>query len=150
MQRKINRIEPRLPVQNMKTFSIVSPLSTHWRSATCREVECEAYVNGWKTTIDDSTNQGQLQRDFIRAKAGRHFTEHRNEAGLLVFDFPAGQECFARGNHRVRLDRQERFLIQGGDHRQRIGPVSEEKRPELWVERFAENQNRIIEVQERG
>lgn len=150
MERPINRPAPRLPVQAMQTFSINAPLSTHWRPATCEEVDCEAYLNGWKSVIDDSTAQGVLQRDFIRAKSERRFTESRNEAGLLVFDFPAEQPCFARANHRVRLDRQERFLIQGGDFRQRIGRATEERRPEIWVERFAENQNRIIEVQERG
>lgn len=148
--RPINRPAPRLPVQAMKTYSISAPLTTHFRPASCEEVDCPAYLHGWKTKIDDSTVLGTQQRDWIRSSSGRRFTEEREATGLLVFDFPAEQQCFKRSEHRIRLDRPERYFIRGGDFRGQIGQAVEHKRPELWVESFAENQDRIITVQKKG
>ena len=46
------RIEPALPAHAMKTYQIYSPISTHYRPATCAEVQCAAYEHGWRTRVE--------------------------------------------------------------------------------------------------
>ena len=51
----MNRITPGLPVADMKTYGIRAPLATHWRKASCVEVECEGHRTGWLTVIVEGT-----------------------------------------------------------------------------------------------
>lgn len=86
--RPIFRSPPQLPAHAMKTYSIVSPISTHYRPATCAEVGCSGYTRGWLTVLDESTQQGQGQAYYIRRQSGRRFAEDRGSSGLTVFRFP--------------------------------------------------------------
>lgn len=165
------RIEPQLPVQMVKTYGIDVPLATHWRKATCAEVECKAHTDGWITMLTergfnpvvpgDATeathlaalkhvkDQDEARAYYIRHLSGREFTEHRDETGITVFDFPPGQDCFAP--HKIRIDRPEIFRVRGGDHRG--NPTREHKlhrRPEDWVEDFALHQDAIATRIQRG
>ena len=146
----VNRIEPGMPVDAYKTYRILSPPSTHFRPATCAEVDCEAYLNGWRSIIDETTVLGEQQAHYIRKQSGRSFIEHRFESGLTRFSFEAGQKCFARG-HQVRLDRPEHYLVRGGDWR---GNPTGETRTHVnaadWVEDFGEHQQRLLDQIERG
>ena len=134
------------PAQAFQTFSIVSPPATHSRVAECQEVECSAWAHGWKTTIDEATQLGQSQAGYIRAHSGRAFTESRTPEGLTEFIFKPGQKCF--GEHRVSLERDELYIIRGGDRRG--NPLREVKRvgSEEWVDRLGTNQERIRRVRE--
>lgn len=135
-----------LPVAAFQTFSIASPPATHSRAAECAEVECSAWAHGWKTSIDETTDLGTRQAQYIRAMSGRAFTESRNEAGLTEFLFKPGQKCF--GEHRVSLERPELYVIRGGDRRG--NPLREARRvgSAEWIDRFATNQDRIRRVRE--
>lgn len=135
-----------LPVTGFQTFSIVSPPETHSRVAECQEVGCQAYAHGWKSIIDEGTELGQRQAGYIRSHSGRAFTESRTPEGLTEFIFKPEQKCF--GEHRVSLERDELFIIRGGDRRG--NPRREVKRvgSNEWVDRFATNQNRLRSVRE--
>ena len=148
--RPINRIEPNLPAQAYRTYEIAAPRSTHWRDATCDEVGCHHHQYGWRTVVDETTTLGQRQAHYIRAESRRRFGEHRDEAGLTVFEFAPGQPCFAK--HRTRVERPELYLVTGGDWRGNpLGtPTRRHTRPELWVEDFQENQDALITRIERG
>jgi hypothetical protein len=144
----VNRIEPQLPVEAMQTYSVVVPRSTHFRPATCFEVDCPNFEHGWKTVVNQSTELGAAQAHYIRNESGRRFTEHR-EGAAAVFVFEAGQRCFAA--HQVPLERDPIFLVVGGDWRGNpTGFRRAHKRPEDWVEDFAEHQQRIADRLERG
>jgi len=135
------RVQPVLPVTAYKTYTIASPLLTHFREGTCEEAGCLAHQHGWTTSIDESTELGRRQAHYIRKVSGRSFTEQRIE-GLTAFSFPAGQRCFA--THKVSLERPEIYLVRGGDWR--ANPTGERRihtRAELWVEDFADHQDRI-------
>lgn len=135
--RAINRIEPLLPAAAMQTYSIAAPLATHTRPATCAEVECLPYRNGWNTDVDEATVLGQQQAGYIRSQAGRAYTESRI-GNLTRFVFLAGQQCFAA--HRVSLERPEIYLVKGGDWRGNpIGLTRRHTKPAHWVEDFAEH-----------
>ena len=40
--------EPLLPSGSMKTYQMAQPLKTHWRPASCEEVDCPNYLSGWR------------------------------------------------------------------------------------------------------
>ena len=138
--RQANRITPNLSVQSYKTYSITAPPSTHFRPATCKEVDCPAYMHGWRTVVDERTYLGATQAGYIRREAGRSFTEAKEEGGLTVFTFAPEQVCFQP--HQVRLERAEIFSTRGGDWR---GATTSSTiyRPEHWVENFQENQEAL-------
>lgn len=144
-----NRFEPKGPVSAYKSYEIKAPLATHWSVATCADVDCDAYLLGWESHINEATDLGQRQAHYIRRESGRRFTEERTPAGLTVFKFEAGQKCFAQ--HNARNARPERFVERGGDHRG--NPRREFRahvRPDDWVESFSEHQDRLRSALERG
>lgn len=134
-------IVPRLAPNHFKTYEIIAPLSTHYRKATCAEVECAQYVNGWKTIVPSDSPQAQ----YIRTQSGRKFTEKRGEsAGLAEFAFAPGQQCFGSDRHRVSLEREPLYVARGGDAR---GNPLRERRVHAnagdWQEDFAGHLDRI-------
>lgn len=133
-----------VPAHAMKTYSIVTPISTHFRDGTCEEAGCEAQQFGWRTTVDETSNLGQMQAHYIRKESGRKFTEEKDSLGMTVFTFEAGQKCFKP--HKVRIERPEIFRVRDGDHRGNpTGNLRVHTRPEDWVEDFAEHQQRLAD-----
>lgn len=142
------RLEPVGQPQDYQTYSIASPRETHTRTATCDEVDCEPFLNGWATTVPTG---GQLEA-ALRA-SGRHWaTRMPNPDGTVTFAFPPGQPCFRAATHRVGLDRPAHFLVRGGDWRgnPRGTPPVVHVRPDDWVEDFALHQQRIRSTIEKG
>ncbi len=138
---------PLAPPSAYKTFTILSPVETHWEDATCADVECAGHVHGWQTYTDETTELGERQAHYIRRMSGRSFSEERNEHGVTVFTFGAGQECF--DVHKARTDRPQSFLVRPGDQR-RYGTPYVYKRPDQWVDDFASNQVQLSNQQKKG
>lgn len=145
------RVTPALDVTQVQTFAIATPIATHTREASCAEVDCEHYLNGWRTTVDEGTDLGQQQAYYIRNVSGRHYREDRNQApGLTVFEFEAGQTCFTAEPHRIQT-RPELFVVRDGDWRGNpTGRRRIHQRPEDWVDEFANHQLAVRELRERG
>ena len=140
--RPLNRIAPVGTPDRYKTYTIASPLSTHYRTGTCEEAGCLAHRHGWVTRIDESTDFGQMQAYQIRKRSGRRFTEAKEPAGLTAFTFEAGQRCFRE--HKVPLERPELYVVRGGDWRGNPrGEVRKHTSPDAWVNDFGEHQDRI-------
>jgi len=147
--RPVFRPEPALPAHAMKTYGIVAPRSTHFRPATCEEVDCSAHLNGWRTVLDEGTELGQSQAHYIRAESGRRFTWETVAYGV-AYTFEAGQQCF--GSHEVRLDRPEVYVVRDGDFRgnpRGTNPLIFD-RPDQWVENFQDHQDVLKTRLERG
>lgn len=159
------RIVPVIGPEYYTTYSISAPVSTHFRRATCAEVECDAYRLGWSSTIDVTrvlidpvTGQpsgltGTDQADYIRTNSGRRFTERWISVTEVVFDFFPGQEGFAgdQHTHYLPLDRPEVYTVRGGDYRG--NPRGEGRRfdrADQFVEDFAEHQDALRTAIERG
>lgn len=141
------RLDPAGPVQAYKTYGLSAPRATHFRKATCQEVECKAYAHGWVTTVDTSTTLGAQQANYIRLHSGRSFRV--NTLGEMVaFTFAPGQQCFAM--HKVSLEREPIMVVRGGDWRANLGLIRRHTRPVDWVDDFAENQQSIVDAQQRG
>lgn len=140
----MNRDAPVGPAQAYQTFAIHSPLATHHRPATCAEAECGAYMGGWTSLIDESTDLGQQQAHYIRSESGRAFTEEKRPDGLTAFTFEAGQSCFATASHTVPLERPELYLVRNGDWRpEGRGRVRQHSGPDPWLDEFQTNQEAV-------
>ncbi len=142
----MNHVTPAGPVQAYKTYAVHSPITSHFRDATCQEIECGEYASGWITMIDVATKLGRNQANYIRLHSGRAFTV--TEVGTLVtFTFPPGQKCFAQ--HKIPLDRPEIYTVRGGDWRATTSPARI-MRTDDWVDDFANHQDKLKTRIERG
>lgn len=143
----MNRIAPIGQVQEYRTFQILAPASTHRRKATCAEVDCSHYLNGWRVRID-----GLPPRMLHAAKtSGRKYTEFHVAEGEDWLVFEAGQDCFKASQHTLPLDRQEIFIARDGDFRGNpTGNVRKHTRPEFWIEEMQENQGRLADLHQQG
>lgn len=143
------RLEPQLPTNAYKTYQISAPKSTHYRAGTCEEAECQAYARGWITRVDEVTDIGAQQAYYIRKQSGRKFTEDRSPVGLTTFTFPVGQKCFSE--HQVPLERDPFYIVRGGDWRGNpMQSAMRHNRPDDWVDDFANHQDKIKTILERG
>lgn len=143
----LNRIQPEGKVQDYRTFQITSPLSTHWRKATCQEVDCPHYLNGWRVRVEG------LPAEMLHAArtSGRKYAELHvaEDESWLVFE--AGQACFRAEQHRKLLDRQEIFIVRDGDWRGNpTGNVRKHTKPEFWIEDMQENNEAVRARIEKG
>lgn len=144
----------RLQPQHKQTYAIRAPLATHWRSATCAEVECEMYVDGWRLNASVVTD---ADKKFIR-ESGRHWTllDVGNGDQWLVFE--PGTPCllqwgpgqpFTERHHKVQV-RPEIYLLTPGDWRMWCGRGYKFDRPDQWVDDFGTHQDRLRELEKRG
>jgi hypothetical protein len=146
------RLPPQMPATSYKTYQILAPAETHWRDGTCAEAECEAYLRGWQTAVDESNDLGQKQAHYIRKQSGRSFTETRmgggRTDGATVFTFEAGQRCF-RAPHRVPVGRPEIFVVRDGDWRWGAN-ARRHSSAQNWVDEFGEHQERLADRLAQG
>jgi len=148
------RMEPAGPAHAYETFQIHTPRGpeTH-RPATCAEVNCEHWLNGWQTLID-ATNTDQLEA--LRT-SGRPYTEVVDDGQpfklVRVFTFEPGIPCFRASTHRkaVRPDLPQLFVVRNGDWRGNVtGERRIHQRPDDWVENLQESTESLREAIERG
>lgn len=143
----INRILPRLSPAAMQTFAVQAPLgpTRHWRPASCREVDCKHWREGWLTVLDESDSEQHGIAQYIRNFSGRGFSQHRDEQGRTVFRFSAGQLCFGADKHFIRdEDVPPLFVARGGDWRQDPGAkVTVHSGPGPWVDHMQTNLERV-------
>ena len=115
------------PNFNSTQYRAKWPKSTHWHKASCREVNCPKYLNGWVTKLDP--NFHAEQEYFIRHDRERHHTMKAID-GLHHYYFEAGQRCFG-GDHYKKLERGPMLL--------RNRTVLE---AEQWINEFNEESHR--------
>lgn len=141
-----NRPEPRLPITAVQSFGIHMPKATHWRKATCAEVECKWYLEGWVTVVPAGSDQALIVRH-----SGRRFREIPQEGGMTAFVFEAGQRCFRADDHHMKLDRPEIYVVRDGDWRGNpTGRRRIHARPLDWVDEFSDHLGKVNEQIEKG
>lgn len=143
-----NRIMPRVGPEAYKTYQVAAPLSTHWRKATCAEVDCEQHEHGWRVRVEG------LPPEMLHAAktSGRRWREEQIAEGETWLLFEAGQACFKASEHRIRVDRPELFLVKGGDFRGNPHgiPTRQHANGRDWVDDFGEHQQRVADQREKG
>jgi hypothetical protein len=136
------------PVHTMRTYQIDQPLNTHYRRASCAEVECRNYTRGWVMGYDLTDPQAAAAARWIRDHSGRTFSA-KLTPGKVVLTFPAGQTCFRK--HRVPLQREPFYVVRNGDFRG--NPKRERvvhKSADTFVDQWENDLDRLNTVRERG
>ena len=116
------RPAPKMPAQMYKTYALSRPLTTHWRNATCPEVDCPRYLRGWTTVLGLADQDGQNAALWIRTMSGLWFTEEITGPMQITFRFPAGQFCPHANpqhpkRHKLPVGRDPIMIMRHGDHR---------------------------------
>lgn len=142
------RIEPRIPAAAYKTYSLAAPLESHFRQASCAEIDCPQYLNGWVTILDAGDDDGRERIDYVRRHSGRRFREEPGVGSLVRFVFEPGQTCFRA--HRKALEREPFYVVRAGDHRAHLGLIREHVNGEDFVDDFANHQQDIADRREQG
>lgn len=141
------RLPASMPVQQMKTYSMAAPVSTHRRKASCQEVDCEARLSGWQTQIDVSTDLGRKQANYIRIQSKRGFTV-AEDGTIVTFTFYPGQDCFQQ--HTLPLFRDPLFSIRDGDWRGNPTGRVQTVRAEDWIDDCQNTLSHIADIKEQG
>jgi len=71
----------------------------HFRTATCKEVECTHYTKGWITKAPI----GSPEDDYIKNDKSRKWIAVKADEATIHYFFEAGQKCFRP--HRVKVER---------------------------------------------
>jgi hypothetical protein len=92
---------------NQVAYRILNPAETHFRPATCAEVNCDHYLNGWRVRIDS------LPPELVHAArtSGRLYEELRVAEGETYLVFEAGQACFKASQHRTNVGRTPLYVV---------------------------------------
>lgn len=149
----LNRIIPGrpgapIPDRAFTTFRVRQPLATHFRRATCAEVDCANFQNGFKINVDTRTPVGRRQAQLIR-ESGARFTAVRLPDGTADAVFPPGTLCF-RPHYRT-LFREPLTIVHRGDWRTPAAARAPRAMPAgEWLDRFQTHQQRVIEQAARG
>lgn len=151
----INRAAPVRRVDQMKTYGLSAPQATHYRRATCREVECVNYANGWRSGFDVTDPVKANAARLIRLHSGRLFTIEEIRGGplntvqMVIFTFGPGQECFQQ--HSVALEREPVLYVRDGDWRGNDTGFKHVFGSNVdWVDDFGEHQEKIKAAFEQG
>lgn len=145
------RIVSSLPPKAFRSFMISRPRAPRldfWRKATCEEYDCEHWRDGWRTSIDISTDLGKEQARYIERGSRREFTKQQ-VGSLVVYTFTAGQMCFRAADHKVPNMRPSLFLHRIGDHRP-AGEVRRHANGRDWVEDMQTDLDRVRNSKKQG
>lgn len=104
-------MRPQKSPYQFKTHAVRSPLATHFRRATCAEVACKAYREGW--TFHKEALSPEIL--YIATHSGRRYQTVQIAPGQTMLVFEAGQTCFDFQSHVVSLDRPEFYFVGRGD-----------------------------------
>jgi hypothetical protein len=142
-------LNPRMPTHAYKTFNIAAPVNTHFRPATCEEIDCPAYLNGWTYRKTDLIAANLY--DLVTHAGKRYREQALDEGGELFLVFEPGQICFQAKSHRISLERPQFFFSGRGDHRS-YSPKRAYQYVDgaEWSEAFAEHQEILNRVAQEG
>jgi len=148
MNAEVSRIRPLMGADAYKTYEMRSPLSTHFRPATCAEANCQYYANGFQVRVEG------LAPKVLNAvqNSGRKYTVQKVADGETYLSFEPGQPCLRESLHRVREDRPPLYIVRDGDWRgnPRGTKARLHQTPDHWVEDFATHQQAIADEIKKG
>lgn len=144
----LNRIEPAIGPEHVKTYAIVRKDGIHVRPATCAEVECEQWKNGWITRVPTGSD---LDAYLASRKHGRVFDSLDTGRGERSYMFRPGQSCFRESTHRLPIEREPLFVVRDGDWRGNPrGTPAVQRSAADWTDDFANHQQHIADIRQRG
>jgi hypothetical protein len=141
---------PKMPGRFYKTYQIAAPIDTHTRRATCAEIDCTAYLEGW--TYPKSKLVAEDLYDLV-THAGKRYREVKlDDSSETYLVFEPGQMCFQAATHRLSLERPELFFAGRGHFRSGYSARSANRfdNGEDWADSFATHQEIINRIVEEG
>ncbi len=95
-------------IRNADHWRIETPRSSHYRTASCAEVNCPNYQNGFQIILPTT----MIVQIIAIRESRMQYNEEEMEGGLIRFVFAPGQECFEgqAGEHKTNLERDPIFL----------------------------------------
>jgi hypothetical protein len=144
----MSAIQPLMGPESYKSYVLAQPIDTHWRRATCEEIGCDHFLNGWQVRVEGLSEE-QLQ---AARNSGRRYQELPIAEGETWLSFAAGQPCFRASEHRAPLVRPPLYVVRDGDFRgnPRGTKARLHQKADFWVEDFAEHQQTLADAQQRG
>lgn len=111
---------------------------------------CHWHQKGFEISTDTSTDIGIARAQYLTRHAGRRFTRIDIPGStVVVFQFPAGQQCFTE--HYLPLEREAFYSTRIGDDR--IPGTPGNRRlwtRDDWLDNFANHQNMVAERRKAG
>ncbi len=137
------------PVGGFRSFGM---RTTRTVSATCAEVDCPHWQNGWAcVVVPGSEDAGVVEAACDGRADGRRRAWARLEPlpkGFVRIWFDPGQPCFKASTHRVPWEAS--WYHRDGDWRGNpSGLVVAHRNARSWVDEFGEHQLRIAGERER-
>ncbi|MEU1554310.1 hypothetical protein ABZ517_16525 [Streptomyces scabiei] len=123
-------------------YSIKAPLGTHFRPATCQEVDCPQYRNGWRTRLEVLNPR---DRHYVLKESGRRYRLQEVAEGETYAVFEPGQQCFQVSRHRARVHRPEAYSVADG---RRL--LRSHTKPEFWIEDLHEYSDKYQQLKKKG
>lgn len=133
-----------IPRQLRQTFRAVRPIKTHFRVATCKEVNCPRFLGGFQSIVPNGSAQASYMRDDLQMSGhfcNRPHQERIHSDGMVAFDFPPGTECFTE--HKTLVGRDDLFMIETVTARRRV-------QPNQWQDEINANAYSINKAQKEG
>lgn len=111
----------------------ISWTGDHFINVSCKEIECEQFLNGWVTNVPiDSPQEQYIINDKTRKAVGVKVDE-----ATMSYLFHEGQRCFRV--HKVKLEKAPYFSI---NSRAGKDPRSLSMDFDEWTDRFNEQSYR--------
>lgn len=143
--RKVTRFKPALPSHLYRTYRTSSPIETHYRLATCEEVQCSAYMEGWTYKKVDL---GERLLHIVTHAGKRYREQALGDDIYLVFE--PGQACFQASTHRVSLERPSFYYTGRGDYRTFSTRNAQRLNGEDWADSFANHMDALNSKYQEG
>jgi len=140
-------VQPLMPAGFYKTYQVKMPLSTHWVPATCEDVGCADYLNGWRVRVEGLTPEML----HTARTSGRAYKETSVAQGETWLVYSAGQPCFRASTHRQPAERPGIYIVRGGDFRGNPrGDRRIHRNGQEWTEDFSEHLGKISDEIKKG
>ena len=86
-------------------YGLRTPINSHRRLASCEEINCQHWREGWTIIADLRTDKGQLIEYTIKHDAHKRYKQEPLADGRTLFTFEAGQVCLRAAEHTTSLER---------------------------------------------
>lgn len=133
------------PATAYSTWAIIAP-PDRWRPATCEDVDCGYWRQGWVTTVP----AGGALEHTLKASGRRWSTAVPNPDGTVSYTYAPGTPCFRASEHRAHRDEDDVYIRLDGHHTRYTGGRTVHSGPVPWRDELGENQERLREAIERG
>ncbi len=99
---------------SLQRFRVAIPAATHRSKASCEDVDCTHYLNGWSMVVDIGAALGEAQARYLRLNPRKlDFSERKKSQYEVEFVYPPGQQCFRE--HTVLNGREPYYLHETAD-----------------------------------